>query len=750
MKLTWNETCLHVDSRMTDPIPFTYRTLQEAVSAAPAGTREHPTCICIEPDVYHMNGTPCRQGLIIDKPWLSLIGLGTSPEDTVLTDNRGHMVNAFPADGSANSPAHTVLCNADGLHCENITIMNTCNLDLIYPADPRKNEKKYSETITQAYAIGGNNVTDWSFLNCRLLGMLDTLSIQAETVSFEDCTLVGTNDFLAGGERIFHSNCKIYIYGPAPMYIAGNAATVFTNCSFYVEIDKYQSQSLYLTKYGSELILDHCDFHGNIRQIEWAFQPEYWQRSYYRDITLNGCPVIPGQTRPENSIPLTQLSDWLLDKKAFLTTANAPIKIRVEGPEQLCYGQDAEYRVITVPPCLPSGIKALFQGIPVPINPDYRIRIPASQHPEGFMAELKVIYGDMEGVCHTFFKARPVPQPGLKAPLAIALAGNQAVLYASLDTLLPDISRVSWYVVDGDKEYLFLEGDASELRLITLPDAAWGKRLKAVFWPLVPHSEARNYETCAISVPQRPLPSIEYVSYSNFAFVRPVPVTPENAVSGLLCMTAYRPLYQGCETAHVAQWNSGDSEKAFLYGSGRDGARFCKGFITAQRGAALRYLPVTAPEELCMELVLAPEKYMADGFGSANGQFLEVALPFDYRTKTGYALRIERVPSCDTGCTFSLRHYENGVGSLLSEQISCRNYLTDCHIQAAYCAQTRTMTYSIWSTGRYKPDFSDCPITFSIPLSELGMGALEIHHTGTVPLGNRTVIESLNLTLQYR
>lgn len=40
------------------------------------------------------------------------------PEDTVIADNRGHMVNAYPSDNSASSPAQTMIVNGNGFRAE--------------------------------------------------------------------------------------------------------------------------------------------------------------------------------------------------------------------------------------------------------------------------------------------------------------------------------------------------------------------------------------------------------------------------------------------------------------------------------------------------------------------------------------------------------------------------------------------------------------------------------------------------------
>ena len=132
----------------SQPEAFMYRTIQEAADAIEDGTWESPSVIDLKPDVYWTGGTQTKCGLVVNRNWLTIRGLGEGPEDTVIADARGHMVNSFPADGGANSPAQTLIVNGDGLHLENLTVGNYLNLDLVYPRDPSKNRPMASQVIT--------------------------------------------------------------------------------------------------------------------------------------------------------------------------------------------------------------------------------------------------------------------------------------------------------------------------------------------------------------------------------------------------------------------------------------------------------------------------------------------------------------------------------------------------------------------------------------------------------------------------
>ena len=64
--------------------------------------------------------------------------------------------------------------------------------------------------------------------------------------------------------------------------------------------------TLYLTKFGGQLVLDNCSFCGNCKIIEWELETKKDARCYWRNVTLNGHPVAISQASPWNSIELTK------------------------------------------------------------------------------------------------------------------------------------------------------------------------------------------------------------------------------------------------------------------------------------------------------------------------------------------------------------------------------------------------------------------------------------------------------------
>ena len=90
-----------------DPANKKFKTLQAAYAAAPAGTEQRPTVIGITPNVYLLPGGDRVPSMVINKDWITLLGLTNNRRSVVLADNRGlsegssdngyiFMVNSYP------------------------------------------------------------------------------------------------------------------------------------------------------------------------------------------------------------------------------------------------------------------------------------------------------------------------------------------------------------------------------------------------------------------------------------------------------------------------------------------------------------------------------------------------------------------------------------------------------------------------------------------------------------------------------
>lgn len=751
----------YVNSKLecSRPEDFCYNSLHEAAEAILDGTAEQPSVIYLEPGVYWTGGTATRVGLIINKNWLTLEGLGDEPEDVVIADNRGHMVNAWPADGGANSPAHTMIVNGNGFHGVNLTIGNYLNLDLEYPRDPSENRKKYSDVITQAYALGSQGKYDcWMFENCHILGMLDTLSFSHRRVFFHGCTIRGTKDFIGGGDYAVYENCRIDIFDTCPMYKAGEAATLYRNCRMHVELEDFDT--LYLTKFGGQLILDHCSFDGNVKRIEWELETRRDARCYYRDVTLNGEPVkISGET-PWNSVEITEEMEASFSAYNLLCSddgwnpANetpvlrSPVHIWLEGTDRLLYGETGRLTVRTKPAVPPETLCIESEGpgewewqsgslavtAKQPGKTEGEIRIKASC--KGVYGIHTILAFPVFGVCPKF-----IEEPVLKV-----FKGEVVCRYKINELQEKDCTEITWYrkrdgrilAVSRDepcKRYHLMASDIdSEIEVRIIPRGAYS-------------AAAEEIVLCSRKIEESDITdrSIRIEDFKSF------PTVLQARQKGDFFIDAYRPLYQGDETAHVAKWEAGAPAGAWTYGRGRDGAKGCWGLTATARGAALIYCKGLYRGPVKVTAVFCPDKDTGEGFGSANGQFTEVLIKYNSETRTGYGLRIERVPEFANGCAFSLRRYENGTNRCLTKPVLSSAYMPSCTVVLE--AANGMLNALVCTDWEPQPAMAKRKkilhrVKLSAPYEENGFGDVEIHHTGTVPIGNRTTVAKL--VIEYK
>ncbi len=111
------------------------------------GTEASPMILYIAPWVYWIDnpdnpeirvpkvGETTPFGLEISCEWLRFQGLSDDAQDVILACNRGQTIGA-----KGNFTMLNI--KGEGLSAENITFGNYCNIDLIYPLNPKLNREK--------------------------------------------------------------------------------------------------------------------------------------------------------------------------------------------------------------------------------------------------------------------------------------------------------------------------------------------------------------------------------------------------------------------------------------------------------------------------------------------------------------------------------------------------------------------------------------------------------------------------------
>lgn len=161
-----------------------YRSVQEAIMAVPAGTRDNPVIILIKPGVY-------KELIYVqrEKRFFHLIGEDASK--TILTYDLHANIPGKDGKpiGTFRTPSAQI--DADDFTAENITFENS--------AGP----------VGQALAIriDGDRVR---FRNCRFLGWQDTILLNRGRHYFENCYIEGHVDFIFGGATAFFERCHIH------------------------------------------------------------------------------------------------------------------------------------------------------------------------------------------------------------------------------------------------------------------------------------------------------------------------------------------------------------------------------------------------------------------------------------------------------------------------------------------------------------------------------------------------------------
>ncbi|MBG0818053.1 pectinesterase family protein [Planomonospora sp. ID82291] len=159
-----------------------YRTVQAAIDAVPANNTKR-VVITVKPGTY-------REVVTVDKPFVTLQGLGSSPSQTVIVNNRS-------AGSHGTSGSYTAVVSGRDFTATNLTISND-----------------FDETSTSsghqavALRLDGDRTT---LTGVRVLGDQDTLLVNDSARAYVKGSYIeGTVDFVfGGGTAVFH-DCDIY------------------------------------------------------------------------------------------------------------------------------------------------------------------------------------------------------------------------------------------------------------------------------------------------------------------------------------------------------------------------------------------------------------------------------------------------------------------------------------------------------------------------------------------------------------
>ena len=168
---------------------------------------------------------------------LTIIGLGKTPDETVLACQRGQSQGA---DG--NFTMLNFIC--EDLKVQNITFGDYLNVDLDYKVNPRLSRPKRSSVITQGQLafMEGRRLTAE---NCRFVSRLNLCPIVgADYSEYRSCHFESTDDALNGNARYEDCDFDIVLTGAGTSEFVGNSLFQALNKKYNYKVKSYASTDL--------------------------------------------------------------------------------------------------------------------------------------------------------------------------------------------------------------------------------------------------------------------------------------------------------------------------------------------------------------------------------------------------------------------------------------------------------------------------------------------------------------------------
>lgn len=698
-----------VDAEAVSVTPYVYKSFQEVVAHLKDGTPKNPMTIYIRSGVYWIDDPDDPEvivgkdgrvpfGMTVHGGYLRLIGLGEKPEDVVLASQRGQTQGAV---GNFTMFDFWV----KNLYVENMTMGNYCNVDLVYPLNPRLNRPKRSDAITQAH-VGYVHGDSLIARQVRFISRLNLNPLNGARYSYyEDCHFESTDDALNG--TAIYRHCDFDFYGQKPFWSTFGRGAMFIDCDFFA---KSNSRELYFTKQGGPVTVIDCRYHApsDSVYIGWTAYPQPWLRCYQHGFTLNGKPYVIGNRQQQNTIQTSRLATsprevpflGISQHEATLMTARDTLRLTCPEPVRWRVDKHFESYVTLMP------VDACSVAV-IPVN--------HTDENADFCISATTEDG-REAACYVMVKPSQLPPPTVGDP-KLRITREEAVLSYTLNAKMEsDDSRITWY----RDSIPVAASHGSPARSYRLQQADRGHMLKAVISPKLKRSDEGEPITCQVQVGRTSQQHALETDFSHF-YCDWQPVITE----GVWTVDGFKP----ADTSEYP-WSFNTNKPMWEYAKGFNGA-VGMGLLQAQRGARLRYTPVSRKYgDMSLDLLVDPTKTAGQGFGSATGQYMDVCLKFDTRTLTGYGLRIIRTKKYANAVDFLLVRYDQGVVTEISAPVSATCYLTGCSISLHLTGNVLTAhvtTVTPQPSGSLLPH--EVSLKAQVPTNPYG-GVL-IQHTGS-------------------
>lgn len=759
------------------------------------GTEKKPMRLLIAPGVYWIaqpgshEVLRAREGDFLPYEWkvscryLSLEGLGEKPEEVVIAADKGQ------SHGCVGN--YTMFhFEGDGLHLENLTLGNYCNVDLDFPGKPEWGRKKRTAAVTQAQI--GDVVGDrFSACRCRFVSRLNLYPVcGAKRSLYYRCHFECTDDSL-NGNAVYYE-CDFDFYGGKPIGRTEKTGSVFLDCRFRsMRAGEQDSPEQYFTKTGGGVILIGCRMEAEEGVLpEFTQYPSPSMKCYVYDFRCNHKPRRIGMPGRE-----TVELEGKAALAAYRNTDAGPAEYNIPNllagrdgwdPLDGCFQKPSSRKEASREKNSPAGKADLQTGIPTWLtvesseseieSPLGEVRLSARLFyfdgriekelpvfwkvkkedeavvlitPEGKRScvvkgrnsgteEKKVTVTaytreGLEGAAEIWVRPAERETPEfLEKPRIVKQKGSLKLEYTLDLKGAGDDTDITWYRHRGEEAGRIptaVSRSRSPLKKYSLSSGDIGYEICALVRPGSTCSKKEN--RIAVYYPyiirEEDVQKKE-VLHTDFADfpTRTQPVV----LPGFWTVDAYEPLEK--ETfGEWRKWVRQMPETVWKYGSLGSG---CTGYglYPVLQGAKLLYTPGEAEYgDMKLELAVDPAKTGGQGFGSA-GQYMDVCLKTDTESLTGYALRIQRTAEASDRVAVYLVRYENGCARPLSGKIMTSCFRTGCRI-ILYTAESRLYAHICRraSASCSQAGVSTEEVNLWAPVKEEPFGGAGILFTGT-------------------
>lgn len=742
--------------RLANPyVAATLQTLGELSADRRTLTLPAGTVVYIAPGVYWTDETfrqgfpfddsgfvlpPPNVGLTLLGDDITFIGLSGDPDDVRIAGNRGE----GGARGLGANGSWYTLAVSTGFRAENITIANYAQEDLVYPRDPSQNLARRIDSKNHAEVLQGvsREVDRMYFRNVRFVGLLNMMAgFNPRRAYFKDCFFQCTDDSVFGGGINVYENCTFHFRDNHPTWSGAEAGGInaLLGCRM-VGMPQMTHPFLSFAKNAAPgngarasaiYALIDCEFSGRIESVVWEnrLRDDARYAVHGNVIGPDRRPLVISPEAPELSVSyegkaleafkvgdeynvynLLKGGDGWDPKGQYRPEwepyADLPWRFLLgHSGEVLDSGQDGDANriLLTAAPEPRSsvdlqGIRWEYDGTLLEGRPgDEPGTLVLSARPnrsgEAVQTSVRAILpnGIPAGVTLRILPV-PVEAPVLSAP-SIEIGDGFAKLSYRLDRPgYRDLSRIDWYRESGpgrsdgvhigtsrnDDAGLFTDDPLLDYPLDKYDAGCW---LRAVITPKYAFS-----------------PAAEPVTVWTRRAVRPRDILARSLV------TDFKNLPVVTEDRRTARgrWffdNEAGLPDPWRWGTGSNGSDGLWGLCNTNREPEpplLVFGQDGAYGDMSLTVDYSSGKVEGMGFGG-SGCYLDLMVKYDPVSRSGYGVRIERIPATTNGTLWTLCRYDGGNRTELTGGVLSAAFMPQSRIRVAVEGDTLCVTASTQS-----------------------------------------------------